>query len=128
MSASILFRVKILFFNFVFKIFLLADFGQSKTYPVHQILAKNNKYGLENLALTNDLLDNLDSNFFQINIFPIKIGNGTGAPCRVIARIDNRWKTNTNWFGLLIFFFLIFLVLFALKVIYDFRYNPNKDF
>jgi hypothetical protein len=58
----------------------------------------------------------------------MKIGNGTGAPCRIIARIDNINKKNANWFGLLIFFFIVFLIAFVIKVIYDFKYNPNKDF
>ena len=57
----------------------------------------------------------------------MKIGNGTGAPCRILARIDTS-RRNTNWFGLLIFFFLLFLIGFIVKVVYDFRYNPNKDF
>jgi kynurenine formamidase len=105
----------------------LADYGQTKTYPVHQILAKYNKYGLENLALYNELLDNVKKDLFTLDIFPMKIGNGTGAPCRILARIDTS-RRNTNWFGLLIFFFLLFLIGFIVKVIYDFRYNPNKDF
>ena len=106
----------------------LADYGQSKIFPVHQILAKHNKYGLENLALIPLLLDNVNSNFFTLDIFPMKIGNGTGAPCRVIARIDNRSRTNRNWFGILVFFILVFLLAFIIKVIYDLKYNPNKDF
>ncbi len=73
-------------------------------------------------------MKNVNQDFFTLDIFPMKIGNGTGAPCRIIARIDNRYKNNTNWFGLLIFFFLIFLIAFMIKVIYDFNYNPNKDF
>ncbi len=113
---------------FFFSSNCLADYGQSKTYPVHQILAKHNKYGLENLALINSLLENVNENYFILDIFPMKIGNGTGAPCRIIARIDTRSRTNRNWFGLLVFFFLIFLLIFIIKVIYDFKYNPNKDF
>lgn len=113
--------------KFQFEIYL-ADYGQSKTYPVHQILAKKNFYGLENLALYNNLLKNVQENFFTLDIYPMKIGDGTGAPCRIIARIDNRYKTNRNWFGLLVFFFITFLIGFLAKVVYDFKYNPNKDF
>jgi len=125
----ILFQVKY-FFKLIFSsnFIYLADYGQSNTYPVHQILSKHNKYGLENLALSDILLNNLNQDFFILDIFPMKIGNGTGAPCRIIARIDNTYKKNTNWFGLLIFFFLLFLIGFVIKVIYDFRYNLNKDF
>jgi len=129
--VSILFQVKFFtkkkfFFssNFIY----LADYGQSKTYPVHQILAKHNKYGLENLALFDTLLKYVNQDFFILDIFPMKIGNGTGAPCRIIARIDNTNKKTANWFGLLIFFFIVFLIAFVIKVIYDFKYNPNKDF
>jgi len=107
---------------------LSIDYGQSKAYSVHQIFAKNNKYGLENLALVDDLLKNVNQNFFPLDIYPMKIGNGTGAPCRIIARIDNRYKKNTNWFSVLVFFFIVFLIAFIIKVIYDFKYNPNKDF
>ncbi len=113
---------------FFFSSNCLADYGQSKTYPVHQILAKYNKYGLENLALFDTLLKNVNRDFFILDIYPMKIGNGTGAPCRIIARIDNTFKTNRNWFGLLVFIFLLFLLIFAIKVVYDFKYNPNKDF
>ncbi len=106
----------------------LADYGLSTTYPVHQIFAKHNKYGLENLALTDRLLTNVEKDFFTLDIFPMKIGNGTGAPCRVIARIDTTARDRTNWFGLLIFLFVLFLAGFIAKVVYDFKYNPDKDF
>lgn len=106
----------------------LADYGQSKTYPVHQILARHNKYGLENLALLDILLNNVKNNFFLLDIFPMKITNGTGAPCRIIARIDDRFRRDTNWFNLMIFFFILLLLGFLFKVIYDFKYNPNKQF
>lgn len=106
----------------------LADYGQSRTFPVHQILAKNNLYGLENVALYDNLLKNVNQDFFTLDIYPMKIGDGTGAPCRITARIDNRYKNNTNWFGLLVFFFLTFLIGFICKIVYDFKYNPNKDF
>jgi hypothetical protein len=109
------------------QIFSLADYGQSQNYLVHQILAKHNKYGLENLALYGELIENVKKDFFTIDIFPMKIGNGTGAPCRILARIDHSHK-NTNWFGLLIFFFVLFLIGFIVKVVYDLKYNLNKDF
>ncbi|CAF4106795.1 unnamed protein product [Rotaria socialis] len=107
---------------------LSTDYGLSKTYPVHQILAKNNKYGLENVALVDSLLQNIDDNFFTLDIIPMKIGNGTGAPCRIIARIDNSRRNSVNWFGFLFFFFILFLIGFFFKVVYDLKYNPNKSF
>lgn len=106
----------------------LADYGQSKTYPVHQILARHNKYGLENVALHDSLLSNVRDEFFTLDIFPMKIGNGTGAPCRIIARVVDPQRKNTNWFGVLIFFFVLFLFGFVFKMIYDLKFNPNKEF
>ncbi|CAF0755406.1 unnamed protein product [Adineta steineri] len=107
---------------------LSTDYGQTKTYPVHQILAKHNKYGLENLALVDNLITNVGKNFFTLDIFPMKIGNGTGAPCRVLARINSIRKNTTNWFGLLVFLFIAFLIGFVVKIIYDVKCNPNKEF
>lgn len=58
----------------------------------------------------------------------MKIGNGTGAPCRIIARVIDFSRTTTNWFGLLFFFFLLFLIGLIFKAVYDLKYNPNKNF
>ncbi|CAF1136590.1 unnamed protein product [Adineta ricciae] len=68
---------------------LSTDYGQSKTYVVHQILARHNKYGLENLALTNNFVNSVQTKFFPLDVYPMKIGNGTGAPCRIVARLNN---------------------------------------
>ncbi|CAF1151535.1 unnamed protein product [Adineta ricciae] len=106
---------------------LSTDYGQSKTYAVHQILARHNKYGLENLALTENLLNNVQKNFFTLDVHPMKIGNGTGAPCRVVVRLNGS-KQNTNWFGLLIFFILTFLLGFVIKIVYDFKCTQNKEY
>jgi len=106
---------------------LSIDYGPTKTFPVHQIFAKHNKYGLENVALYDELIENVKDDFFKLDIFPMKIGNGTGAPSRILARIDNSHR-NTNWFGLLIFFFLVFLIGFIIRVVYNLKYNPDKEF
>ena len=106
----------------------LADYGQSKSYSVHQVLARHNKYGLENVALLDSLLSSVKEQFFTLDIFPMKIGNGTGAPCRIIARVDDPQRRNTNWFGVLIFLFVLFLIGFVWKMVYDLKYNPNKEF
>ena len=51
----------------------------------------------------------------------MKIGNGTGAPCRVIARFDNKPGNTTNRFSLLVFFFLLFLIVVVIKVAFDYK-------
>ncbi len=57
------------------------DFGQSKDFKVHQILAKNNLYGLENLAN----VDKLPSRGYTIYAMVHKIKEGSGGPARVFA-------------------------------------------
>ena len=74
------------------------------------------------------LVKHVGQNFFTLDIFPMKIGNGTGAPCRIIARLEKTERTTNNWFGLLIFILLVFVAGLMMKAIYDFKYNSNKDF
>lgn len=59
------------------------DYGKSKDFIVHQIVAKQNVPGLENL--TN--LEQLPATGFTLIALPTKIGGGSGAPVRVIAII-----------------------------------------
>ena len=59
------------------------DYGQSRTFPVHQISSRHNVPGLENL--TN--LDQLPPRGAQVIALPIKIEGGSGAPARVIALV-----------------------------------------
>ncbi|KAL1122296.1 hypothetical protein AAG570_003701, partial [Ranatra chinensis] len=56
------------------------DSGASKTLPAHRILTKNDIYILENVAIDEDLPPT-----FDLLVLPMKIRNGTGAPCRVVA-------------------------------------------
>jgi kynurenine formamidase len=69
------------------------DFGQSKNFIVHQILAKHQKYGLENVAGMDIVLRHSGKQFFLLDVMPMKIGNGTGAPCRLIAHLNRGKKT-----------------------------------
>lgn len=60
---------------------LSVDAGQSRTFPVHHLLGKADRYGLENLAA----LDQLPPTGFFLLVAPMKIEHGTGGPARVFA-------------------------------------------
>jgi kynurenine formamidase len=57
------------------------DHGQTADYPTHQRLFRDNVPALENVAS----LDDLPADGFTIVALPMKIGGGSGAPCRVVA-------------------------------------------
>ena len=59
------------------------DYGQSKTFIVHQIANGADVPGLENL--TN--VDNLPPRGAWLIALPMKIGKGSGAPVRVVAAL-----------------------------------------
>jgi kynurenine formamidase len=59
------------------------DYGQSRDFIVHQISAKANVYGLENLAR----LDELPPKGAVMFALPMKIERGSGGPVRAIAVI-----------------------------------------
>lgn len=52
------------------------------------MLQAHGKYILENVAS----LDLIDVKFFKLYVLPMKIKDGTGAPCRVLAQIDEKSK------------------------------------
>lgn len=58
------------------------DHGQSKDFPVHRVFGRANIPALENLAA----LERLPARGAHIVALPMKIGGGSGGPCRVIAR------------------------------------------
>ena len=60
------------------------DFGQSTTFPAHQIFGEANVSGLENLHR----LAELPYKGFRIIALPMKIGGGSGAPLRIVAEIE----------------------------------------
>lgn len=57
------------------------DRGLSRDFPVHHVLGKSERYGLENLAH----LDKLPPKGFYLFVAPMKIETGSGAPARVFA-------------------------------------------
>jgi kynurenine formamidase len=60
------------------------DHGQTANYPTHQRLFRDNIPALENVAAMNDL----PATGFSVVALPMKIGGGSGAPCRVVAILD----------------------------------------
>jgi kynurenine formamidase len=57
------------------------DHGQTQTYPTHVRLFRDNVPALENVANT----EKLPAINFRVVALPMKIGGGSGAPCRVVA-------------------------------------------
>jgi kynurenine formamidase len=57
------------------------DYGQTQDYASHQRLFRDNVPALENVALPDDL----PPHNFQVIALPMKIGGGSGAPCRIVA-------------------------------------------
>jgi kynurenine formamidase len=60
------------------------DHGQTRSFPTHVRLFRDNVPALENVAG----LDKLPDRGFTVAALPMKIAGGTGAPCRVIAIVD----------------------------------------
>jgi kynurenine formamidase len=61
------------------------DHGQTQDYPTHVRLFRDNVPALENVGQ----MEKLPAGIFRIVALPMKIGGGSGAPCRVIAIIDD---------------------------------------
>jgi kynurenine formamidase len=57
------------------------DYGQTQDYLTHQRLFRDNVPALENVAIPDDL----PATDFQVIALPMKIGGGSGAPCRIVA-------------------------------------------
>jgi len=62
------------------------DYGQSTDFKTHQIMLGNNIPGFENVNIPQTL----PSKNIYIVALPMKIGNGSGAPLRIIANVINR--------------------------------------
>jgi kynurenine formamidase len=60
------------------------DHGQTRTFPTHVRLFRDNVPALENVAQ----MDKLPAAGFKVVALPMKISGGSGAPCRVIAILD----------------------------------------
>lgn len=61
------------------------DPGSSTSFPAHQVLAADSVSILENVAR----LEELPETGAFLLAFPMKIGNGSGAPCRVAALVPS---------------------------------------
>lgn len=59
------------------------DYGQSTDFRAHQIICGNNVPGFENVANLNKL----PPKGIQVIALPMKIGKGSGAPLRIIAKV-----------------------------------------
>lgn len=98
---------------------------------MHRILFKENIYVLENVAGLDRVLKQLSKSrqtFFSFDVLPMKIEGGTGAPCRLVAHVDNFDNRSGGWFGFLIFFLLIGAIAICVKAVYDLKFNPDKNF
>jgi kynurenine formamidase len=60
------------------------DHGQTEKYPTHVRLFRDGVPALENVAA----MDKLPAEKFSIIALPMKIGGGSGAPCRIVAMLD----------------------------------------
>ncbi|KAJ4428317.1 hypothetical protein ANN_24336 [Periplaneta americana] len=70
------------------------DAGKSVTYRAHVHLQTANMYVLENLDLEHD---NMPERDFTLWVMPMKIAEGTGAPCRVIAVLNFSPSVETSF-------------------------------
>lgn len=59
------------------------DYGQSEDFQAHQIFGAANVPGFENVAN----LSKLPTKGFRVIALPMKIGQGSGAPLRIVAEI-----------------------------------------
>jgi kynurenine formamidase len=60
------------------------DHGQTRDFPTHQRLFRDNVPALENVAN----LDRLPPHGFTLAALPMKIAGGSGGPCRVVAILE----------------------------------------
>ncbi|MBB71069.1 MAG: cyclase [Legionellales bacterium] len=68
------------------------DYGQSKTFKSHRILARNNIPIFENIANLNVLPEK----GAEIIALPMKIKEGSGAPLRIIAKLPKPLASKAN--------------------------------
>src|SRR5262245_43884437 len=60
------------------------DHGRTQNYPTHQRLFRDQVPALENVAD----MTKLPADHFTVIALPMKIGGGSGAPCRIVATIE----------------------------------------
>ncbi|KAL3279207.1 hypothetical protein HHI36_016720 [Cryptolaemus montrouzieri] len=66
------------------------DVGTSREFWSHRVLNGHNIYVLENVKL----MENLPDKGFRLIVAPMKLGEGTGAPVRIFALLDESSKSN----------------------------------
>jgi hypothetical protein len=113
------------------RLFVLVDPGSSKYFHAHRVLFQHNVYALENVAALDRVLTFVSkrrSKWFVLDVLPMKIEHGTGAPCRLVARVDDADETGGGWFGFLIFVLLGATIGLVAKAVYDLKFNPEKNF
>ena len=66
------------------------DYGQSRDFQAHRILMAENIPVFENVAN----LDSVPAKGATVYALPMKIGEGTGAPLRIIATWDDNVKSS----------------------------------
>lgn len=88
------------------------DYGPSKDFWAHRILYESNKIGLENL----NNLKQLPPKGARVTAFPMKIEDGSGAPCRVIAEIygDVHPRIRGSWLSWLVLVTMYSLIITVL--------------
>jgi len=59
------------------------DYGQSRDFRAHQVFGNSNVPGFENVAN----LSKLPAKEFRVIALPMKIGQGSGAPLRIVAEL-----------------------------------------
>jgi kynurenine formamidase len=68
------------------------DHGQTSNYPTHVRLFRDNVPALENVADMHQL----PADGFTLVALPMKIGGGSGAPCRIVAMLGERSADETR--------------------------------
>ncbi|XP_038064350.1 isatin hydrolase-like [Patiria miniata] len=89
------------------------DYGQSTVFMSHQILFGANIYGMENVAN----LDRLPNTGAKVHALPMKIKDGSGAPIRITAMLDEECTSGAAMLSpaKAAFVALLGLALFVLK-------------
>ena len=112
-------------------LFILVDPGSSTYFHAHRVLFQHNVYALENVAALDRVLTFVSkrrSKWFVLDVLPMKIENGTGAPCRLVARVDDADDTGGGWFGFLVVVLLGASIGLVAKAVYDLKFNADKTF
>ena len=92
------------------------DYGQSKTFPVHVILGRENICGVENVANLDKISQVTDT---MIYVAAIKLFDGSGGPARVFATYtDTHGDTNGGIRPFTNMLYLTFVLIWSLKGIF----------